>query len=103
MPLRSPFKRESVDSLHVQLLYLWDPPKHFHGDHAVAGMLLALAEHSGITRAEALLPMVGLLHWVFLAPGLPISLADTFSDSALESETLPLRSSSLNKCQICIS
>lgn len=86
MPLRTPFKREFVVTSHVQLLHLRDPPKSFHGDYAVTGMFLVMSsaiwlshshKHNGITT---FLPTVGLLHWVFLAPGLPISKADIFSE-----------------------
>lgn len=104
VPLRSPFKRDPVVSWHLQLLHLWDLP-HLHGSHALPGMLLANS-WAQFTRVEASLPVTGLLHWVVFAPGLPISLAETFSEQHYRMRLFlpnpPSAPLSSHKCQACI-
>lgn len=84
--LRSPSKWGPSVSWHLQLS-LYDLP-YLHGGHALAGMLLA-NDWARLTSEEANLPSTGLPRWVVFAPGLHISLAETFSEQHCSMRFLP--------------
>lgn len=106
LPFRCPFTRHpagrSVISWHLQLLHLWNLPQHLRGSHALPGCFLPMAEHSGLTRAEAFLPNMRL----FSGESLLLGFTSTWlrcSQSRTAFKTLPTQSwflPSLLLCQI---
>ena len=85
--LRSPSKRDPSVSRHLQLWHLYDLP-YLHGGHALSGMLPA-NDWAWFTSLGAILPSMGLPHRVVFAPGLRISLAETFSEQHCSMRFLP--------------
>lgn len=92
--LRSPSKRASLVSWHLQLSHVYDLP-YLHGGHALSGMLLA-NDWAWLTSLEAILPSMVVPRWVVFAPGLHISVAETFSEQHCSMRFLPKPPSTLS-------